>query len=100
MSDPAGSESDATLQFEQAEYVAAVARPCAACGGQIREHYFGVGGKSFCTQCHDQLRAAQGTPATRFWAALGWGGGAALLGAAIYYGIRVATGYDLGLVAI
>src|SRR4249920_782671 len=101
MNDPAGSESgDAVLQFDQAEYVAPEVHPCAACGAPIREQYFGISGKSFCTQCHDKLRAAQGTPASRFLAALGWGGGAAILGAAIYYGIRAATGYELGLVAI
>jgi len=74
---------------------------CAACSASIREpYYFAINGKSFCAQCHDRLRASQGTPASRFFAALGWGGGAALVGAAIYYGIRAATGYELGLVAI
>jgi hypothetical protein len=90
------------LQFDQAEFVAPEARACGACQAAIRDQYYVANGKTLCTDCHGKLQAsfAQVSDASRFFAALGWGGGAALLGAALYYGIRVATGYELGLVAI
>jgi hypothetical protein len=42
----------------------------------------------------------RGSPAKRFAKALGLGAAAAALGAALYFGIEAATGYELGLVAI
>jgi hypothetical protein len=90
------------LQFDQAEFTAPEARSCALCRAEVRDQYYALNGKTMCADCHGRLQAelAQGSAGARFFAALGWGGGAALLGAAIYYGIRVATGYELGLVAI
>jgi hypothetical protein len=90
------------LQFDQAEYLAPETRACALCRAAIHDQYFVANGKTLCTACHGKLQTtlAQGSAGRRFFAALGWGGAGALVGAAIYYGIRVATGYELGLVAI
>src|SRR5512143_2880193 len=95
--------TDGALQFERAEFVAPEQRACAVCQDPIAEQYYTIAGRTTCTGCHAAVQnslAQQGTPASRFFAALGWGGGAALLGAAIYYGIRAATGYELGFIAI
>jgi hypothetical protein len=98
MSDAGGTE----LQFERAEYVAPAGHTCSGCHVAIRTQYFAVNGKTICSGCHASLQAllARGTPASRFFAALGWGGAGALAGAVLYYAIRAVTGYELGLVAI
>lgn len=98
MSDPGGMD----VQFERAEYVAPEARTCASCRAAIVTQYFTANGETLCGGCVAKLQAffARGTPGSRFFAALGWGGGAAVLGAILYYAIRAATGYELGLVAI
>ena len=102
MSEPEGAAAPDALQFDQAEFVAPEARACGFCKTVIADQYFLANGKQLCSACHDKLRAsfAARSGASRFFAALGWGGGGALLGAAIYYGISVATGYQLSLVAI
>lgn len=101
MGNPEGAGEDA-LQFDQAEYVAPQARACGMCRAAATDQYFTINGKTLCSGCHARVQAAfaQGSPGRRFLTALGWGGGGALLGAAIYYSIRVATGYEIGLVAI
>lgn len=98
MTDPGGTD----VQFERAEYVAPEARTCSACQTAIRTQYFTVNGKTMCSDCLGKLQAffARGTPGRRFFAALGWGGAGAVVGAILYYAIRAATGYELGLVAI
>jgi hypothetical protein len=50
-----------------------------------------------CAACLAQLKAAQGGS---FFKALGLGLAAGTVGAAIYYAIRSATGYDLALITI
>jgi hypothetical protein len=98
------SESDgAALQFDQAEFSAPEARACALCRQAIVDRYFTInGGRTVCSGCADKLRAelAGGSGALRFWKALGLGGAGAVVGALLFYGIREATGYELGIVAI
>jgi hypothetical protein len=95
------SEGDA-LQFDQAEFVRPEARTCAACKSAIVDEYYGINGSPFCKRCHDSVQASvkARTTGREFLAALGWGTGAAIVGAAIFYGVRALTGYELALIAI
>lgn len=46
------------------------------------------------------MRDGVGTPGGRFLRASLFGGGAAIISALVWYGIRVLTGYEVGLIAI
>ena len=102
----ARSEDD-ELQFEQAEYADADgAEPgptaCGACGMPLEEDYYEVNAATVCPRCAEELRAAMtgGSGAGRFARATAYGVLAAAAGGAIWYGIRAATGYEIGLIAI
>lgn len=95
--------SDPTLQFDRAEGAApATAAACGFCQQPISGTYFEINGQVACMRCRGQIMAAwnRGSPGKRFAKALGLGGAAALLGAALYFGIEALTGYEFGLVAV
>jgi hypothetical protein len=101
---PGASPSD-ELQFEQVEYESAApaSATCAVCGQPIKSVYYDVNGNPACTDCRDQLsqRFSGGSAQTgRVVRALVFGAVAAALGAGIYYGIRVLTNMEFGLIAI
>lgn len=110
MSEPAGmppSSSPDPLQFERAELqepaaVEAQGLQCAFCKTPIRSAYFDLNGHTTCDACRLQAEAEIRTrPGVRgFLRALAAGCGAALLGSAIYYGVRELTGYEIGLISI
>lgn len=87
------------LDFERAAFdqQAAPALACQLCKQPLRATYYSVNGHGMCTTCLQQLRDRQ---RGSFWKALALGSVAGAAGAAIYYGIRTATGYDIGLVTI
>jgi hypothetical protein len=92
------------LQFDVAEIAhAAQTRACAACNGPINDVYYEINGKLICPACRPRLEAAIargfGGPGVFVRAAL-FGLGAALLGCVAWYGIRVVTKMEFGLVAI
>lgn len=92
------------LQFDRAEPTAAApaGTACVICKRPLAESYYEVNGKIVCPSCRARVLAAReaGTPAGRFARALLLGLGAALLGAALYFGVALATGYELGLIAV
>jgi hypothetical protein len=75
---------------------------CAACGEPIADVYFEARGKVVCPRCRDAVVAQQsaGSPAARMLKATLYGIGAGAVGAAIWYGVRAATGYEIGLIAV
>ena len=79
-----------------------MARSCAGCQKPITDRYFTVQGKIMCPACHGRIMAAinERFATGSFGMALLRGGLAALLGAAIFYGVTALTGYQLGLVAV
>src|SRR4051812_25986136 len=89
------------LQFDRAEF-AASGVTCAACKTAITDRFFRINGQTVCARCHAAFVASRdaGSAGKRFLTASGLGLGAALVGAAIYYGVRAATGYELGLIAV
>jgi len=75
---------------------------CVACGEPISDTYFEANGKVVCPRCRDAVVARQtsGSAVGRFAKATLFGIGAGIVGAAIWYGVRVATGYEVGLIAV
>jgi hypothetical protein len=77
---------------------------CADCQKPIAQYYFEANGRVLCAACKGKLEralAGDGTSrAGRITKALAYGFGAALLGAAIWFGVAVAFNLEIGLVAI
>src|SRR3954454_232424 len=91
------------IQFDRADFVQPVAaRPqCDACGNALLGNYFEVNDKMVCESCRYQVEEAsnrQGGAGGFFKAALA-GFGAAAAGSVLYYAVREATGYEIGLIA-
>jgi hypothetical protein len=89
----------APTDFERAEMPAASAQTCATGEHAVTATYYTINGRPICEPCRERFEQERGGRGS-FGAALAFGLGAAVAGAAIYYGIVAATGYELGLVAI
>ncbi|HPU31351.1 MAG TPA: hypothetical protein PK184_01485 [Phycisphaerae bacterium] len=100
------SEPDAgdNLQFDRAEFEDAQAAGvvCSSCQQAITDWYYEINGLITCATCHAKVREAffGGSRLRRAAMATVFGIVAGVLGAAIYYGVAAATGYEIGLVAI
>ena len=106
--DPTSAAPDA-LQFDHAVpggaaalTTASDAVPCSACLVPVGAEYWDVGGRHVCGRCRDV--AARETAPVRetrlvLRAAL-FGLGAAIAGAAVYYGVIAITEFEIGIVAI
>lgn len=100
------------LQFSTAEPSAPLtphsdagtAAACAECGQPIARYYFTVGGRTMCASCKvkvERALAGEGTSrAGRISKSLALGFGAAIVGAAIWFGIAAMFDLEIGLVAI
>lgn len=92
----------AGLQFDTAEPKqgsVAEAR-CSACGDQLAS-YFEVNQAIACRRCKDKaVAAAGGSHLPTLLKASGLGLVAAAAGSALYYGVAVLTGYEVGLISI
>lgn len=97
-----GEGGKGDLQFERAEYPEAPSSACAACGQGLWDAYYQVNGRVTCERCKTQLELAQpnGSGFGRFVRASLFGALAGGVGAGIWYGVRAATGYEVGLIAI
>ena len=74
---------------------------CAACNQAIADAYYSAGKKIICPQCHAQITGSgAGATTLRIFKALGIGTAAAILGAAIWLGVRRATHMEIGYVAL
>jgi hypothetical protein len=102
-SSSAGAADPKPLQFEKAEFDDAPAAPmCTNCSQPVASSYYQVGTAIVCAACRDVVVRAleSGKADKRFFRAALRGLGAATLGAIVWYAIREATGYELGIVAI
>jgi len=100
--DPGDSPAN-DLQFDRAEYAApAPAATCRVCGQALQDVYYQVNGHPFCPICREELQKAisGGSGSSRFLRASLFGSLAAIVGAAIYYGVREATNINFGLISI
>jgi hypothetical protein len=91
------SEQQPEIDFTHAQYEAPVEAACAVCKQPIVARYYSVNGHGVCEPCLAKLRASQHGS---FFKALALGAAAGAVGAAVYYAIRSATGYDLALITI
>lgn len=99
MGDETQGGAGGALQFERAEFTTPAAQACAVCKVAITESYYAVGGAIICPACSDKLtgkNAGRGA----FLRAWLWGGGAALLGSLVWFGIVKLANMELGIVAI
>lgn len=98
------AEDPADVQFDRAEYAGdAEDKPrCAACKTALWSSYYAVNGKTVCEKCKTDLELSrgEGSGIGRFLRASLYGFGAGLVGAGIWYGIRAATGLEIGFIAI
>ncbi len=105
--------SNQGLQFETAESIETPAMQatqapqstpatCSSCQQPIGASYFTVTGQVACERCKSAVEAVLQTSAGvgGFARALVLGSLAGIAGAAVWYGIRAVTGYELGLIAI
>ena len=104
--DPTPAAPDA-LQFDHAVPAAALtphsdAVPCSACREPVGAEYWDIGGRHACARCVDaaarEMKPVR-EPRVLLRAAL-FGLGAAIAGAAVYYGVIAITSFEIGIVAI
>lgn len=92
------------LQFDTAEYLTpqAVASACCACKQPIAQAYYTINAEVVCEQCRHAYGAFRdgGSKVMRTLTATTLGLLAGLAGAAIWYAVRMTTGYEIGLIAI
>jgi hypothetical protein len=116
MTDPGQSPPETPaapdLQFDRVEStvdIASGAGPsdtagilCSACGTAMLDDYYSIGGKSICANCRASVETTRATSRTSkaFLKALGFGLGAALAGAAVYYAVIALLDLEIGIVAI
>lgn len=94
--------AEAGLQFDKAEFSQESALKCGFCQTPVTGEYFQINNQVSCPTCRQQVEAhfGQGGQFSRALVALVAGVGAAIAGCLIWWGIRAATGYEIGLVAI
>jgi hypothetical protein len=90
-------QGQSEIDFTHAQYEAPAEAACAVCKQPFTAAYYSVNGHGVCERCLATLRASQ---RGSFFKALGLGTAAGAVGAAVYYAIRSATGYDLALITI
>ncbi len=74
---------------------------CGFCGREAQGVYYQVGDTVACTRCKNERAAGPaGSRIGRFSKAIVFGLVAGTVGAAIWYGVRRLTGYEIGLIAI
>ncbi len=78
------------------------AMACSQCSNRIESTYYEMDGRVLCAACRAGLAHSTdaGARVSRTVRALGFGLAAAVGGSLLYYGILVATGLEIGLVAI
>lgn len=107
MSDPTTQPVPANpgeIQLDRADFTGS--RPagarCDVCGNALLGNYFEINGKMACERCRYEVEAAfqRRGGAGGFLKALFAGLGAAAAGSVLYYAVREATGYNIGLISI
>ena len=98
------SDEPKGLQFDRADFegAAPASAPCAGCSQTIRDVYYAANGKVLCERCKTALDQAanQGSSAGRFLKATVYGLGAGAVGSGVWYAVRAATGYEVGIIAV
>ncbi|MDQ6635955.1 MAG: hypothetical protein M3Z10_14480, partial [Gemmatimonadota bacterium] len=93
----------APLQFDAPHHQGPpAAMSCAMCSQSIQSVYYEAGGGVLCARCRGKLESSLGSAGKggRVLRASAFGLLAAVAGSIVYYAIRAATGYEIGIVAI
>jgi hypothetical protein len=94
------------LQFDRAQPLSSAAgaqpvRICLACKQSIGEEYYHAQGQVICPLCANRIEAGQQEPpSSSLVPAVLYGAGTALAGCALYALVAIATGLEIGLIAI
>lgn len=96
------SDQTTGLQFDTAGAPVSAETPCSACKLPISGAYFTVGNRIACERCKSEVEVAlrRGAGFGSYLRAILLGSLAGLVGAALWYGVRAVTGYELGLIAV
>jgi hypothetical protein len=92
-----------SIDFQRAEFADATpaAAVCTACSQPIVQSYYEIAGKIICSLCRETRdRALDGSGFVRFLRAAFAGIGVGAVGALIWWGVRVLTDYELGIISI
>ena len=81
---------------------ASASAQCSGCKGALSGTYYAVGDQPVCPSCKGELEQSMQRRAgfAGFLRALLFGSVGGLLGAALWYGVRALTGYEIGIIAI
>jgi hypothetical protein len=90
------------INFDRADYVEVSSLNCRLCREPLQFEYFDMAGATICGACRDKIEAgrAVGGGPHRFLRSVGFGVGAAIIGAIIYALIVNLTGFEFGLMAV
>ena len=97
------SGTPASINFDRAQFAepSPAAVVCSACDRAVQQSYYALGDKILCSPCRESRdQALDGWGGGRFLRAMFAGLGVAIAGAAVWYGIRALTQYELGLISI
>jgi hypothetical protein len=100
MSDESSTPS---ISFDRAQFdeAAPAAVVCSVCQQSSLQSYYALGNAILCSSCREARdRALDGWGLGRFLRAALAGTAVAVAGAAVWYGIRALTNYELGLISI
>jgi hypothetical protein len=95
--------ADGDLKFDRVQPAAPSAAPsitCAKCNRTVTTYYYMVDDASMCSSCKRALEAQWAQRKTSIGRAAIYGFGAAIAGAAIYYGVIAITNLEIGIVAL
>ena len=87
------------LQFDRAP-TTGPSLTCARCGAAVTTYYYTVDDTSICSTCKRTLETERSRRKTGLLRAAGYGMGAAVAGAVVYYGVIAITNLEIGIVAI
>jgi hypothetical protein len=96
-------EPKGDLQFDRADFeeTSKASSLCVGCGRTIWGAYYAANGRVICESCKTAFDlATQGSGTGRFARATLYGIGAGAAGSALWYAVRAATGYEVGLIAV
>ena len=91
------------MQFERAEFAEGAPQSvvCSACEQDVVQAYYEIGGRIICNHCREKREQMQeGLGLGRFLRATIFGLAVGLAGAAVWWGVRAWTNYELGIISI
>jgi hypothetical protein len=91
--------ADGDLQFDHVAS-AAPSITCSKCSRTVTTYYYTVDDANVCSSCKRAIDADWSRRKTGLWRAAGYGFGAAVVGAIIYYGVIAITNLEIGIVAL